>query len=238
MDVLVWWTVPAPKPHPWDSEVIDSEEDRDLLRARLQQVDGTGVHVSMGKDVLGVAGCILLSHGYDLFRGLCQMESLNEGKDYTDLKSTDTPPQILVKQDLFAALLCRAWARRAAVSKVRPLLQDSLACPFAEESRIELRSDSDISDHYYELLLGRGPKEKCPLAEKYLQGVARDMRLSEQPYFQSVLAGRCDPNDSILSILKMLDVPDALVPLDVRQELALGVACKVLELIQVTGLDL
>ena len=52
------------------------------------------------KDVLGVAGCILLSqglcfcfcpfepgesslspgHGYDLFRGLCQMESLNEGK--------------------------------------------------------------------------------------------------------------------------------------------------------------
>ena len=62
-------------------------------------------------------------------------------------------------------------------------------------------SDEQIARHYYELLLGRGCKvfvgvlvvlrvrfaferrvsqEECPLAEKYLQGVARDMQLSPE----------------------------------------------------------
>mmetsp|Transcript_130 Transcript_130/g.291 ORF Transcript_130/g.291 Transcript_130/m.291 type:complete len:244 (+) Transcript_130:40-771(+) len=235
-DVLVWWTVPAPKPHPWDSEVIDSEE-ADLLREKLAHASG-GVQVSLGKDIVGVAGCVRFRRASNTFRGFCELERMTDGKDYLELgKGSSSEILIVAKRDCFLAFLCRAWARNAAVSGVRPLLAHG-ACPFAEKGAVPLSSDAEIASHYLELLLGRGSKDKCPLAANYLQSVGRDMPLSEQPYWSSVLAGLCEPSESVLKILQTLDVPASPVPVDVREDMSLGVAQKVLELVKLTGLDL
>jgi len=147
---------------------------------------------------------------------------------------------VLVKQDLFAAFLCRAWARNAVFESIHPLLGAGDSCPFDPTSSIPLLSDDAAADHYLELLLGRGRKDLCPQAEKYLQGVARDMVLNTQPYLCSVLTGRAEikAEDNVLSILQRLDGLPGQVPRDLQGDLALVVGTKALELVQVLGLDL
>merc|ERR1711862_135429 len=109
---------------------------------------------------------------------------------------------------------------------------DEEACPFDTRGEVLLNSDSVIADHYLELLLGRGQKEACPQAEKYLQGIARDMMLSQQPYICSVLQARANvkAEDSVLSVVKQLD-EKANLPRDLQEDLALAVAVKALQLV-------
>merc|ERR1712113_826136 len=109
---------------------------------------------------------------------------------------------VLVKKDAFCAFLCRLWARQGLYDAIRPLMASGGACPFAESGQLLLVSDAAVSSHYLELVLGRGPKEQCPQAEKYLCGVARDMTLRQQPYICTVLEGRCgvQADDSVLSV--------------------------------------
>merc|ERR1712087_1025507 len=100
-------------------------------------------------------------------------------------------------------------------------------------------SDGAVGAHYLDLVLGRGAKQQCPQAEKYLCGVARDMTLNQQPYSCSLLAGRygLQADDSVLSVLKKLDENSGKVPPDYSHDLALAVAVKALDLWSL-GLDL
>jgi len=147
---------------------------------------------------------------------------------------------VLVKQDLYSAFLCRAWARNSVFESIHPLLGTGDSCPFDTSSSIPLLSDDATADHYLELLLGRGRKDLCPQAEKVLAGIARDMVLNTQPYLCSVLAGRAEikAEESVLSILQRIDGAPGQVPRDLQGDLALVVATKALELVQVLGLDL
>jgi len=244
-DVVLCWmvTVPEGAETPSDSEVL-SPDQKGVMRERLAGIRDDGppprLFVTLGKDVWGLAGSLHCSGGLQIFRGICGLEALSDGEAFVDLsESTARENLMLVKQDLFVAFLSRAWAREEAFKGVRPLLNDG-ACPFSQGSPVHLSFDEAIGVHYLELLLARGTQEKCPLATKYLQGVARDMQLSQQPYFSSVLEGRfgLTSDDSVLSVLQALDLPDTKVPRNIREDLALGVAVKVLELVQVMGLDL
>jgi len=251
-DVILCWMVTASEgdTQPPESEVLfDIGDQRDVMRARLAGLQSGSaaprLFVGLGKDVWGVSGCLRCSGGLQIFRGLCQLDSLEDGEAFLDLGaplgcSEEKEVLLLVKQDVFSAFLCRAWARESACASVRRLLNEGSICPLSQEGPVHLSSDEEMAHHYLELLLGRGAKDKCPLAEKYLQGVARDMQLSQQPYFQSSLQGRfgVKSEDSVLSILQMFDKTGSSVPRNVREDLALGVAVKVLELVHVMGLEL
>jgi len=124
---------------------------------------------------------------------------------------------------------------------IRPLVGDEEACPFDTGGEVLLNSDTVIANHYLELLLGRGPKESCPQAEKYLQGIARDMPLNQQPYICAVLEakGGFKGEDSVLNTVKSLDEKKAAnLPHDLSEDLALVVAVKALQLVDAVGLDL
>merc|ERR1711971_776242 len=144
-----------------------------------------------------------------------------------------------MKQPLFMAFLCRAWARSSVMEEIRPLVGDEEACPFDTNGEVLLNSDSVIVEHYLELLLGRGAQEACPQAEKYLQGIARDMTLSQQPYICSILQARGNfkGDESVLNVIKQLDEKSTL-PKDLQEDLSLVVAVKALQLVEAVGLDL
>merc|ERR1712072_148559 len=148
---------------------------------------------------------------------------MNLGKD----ASSGSSSLVLMKQPLFMAFLCRAWARNSVMDDIRPLVGDEEACPFDTGGEVLLNSDEVIANHYLELLLGRGAQEACPQAEKYLQGIARDMQLSQQPYICSVLQARGNfkAEESVLSVVKKLDEKKDL-PRDLQEDLALAIAVK------------
>eukprot|EP00441_Pelagodinium_beii_P022218 CAMPEP_0197675784 /NCGR_PEP_ID=MMETSP1338-20131121/85595_1 /TAXON_ID=43686 ORGANISM="Pelagodinium beii, Strain RCC1491" /NCGR_SAMPLE_ID=MMETSP1338 /ASSEMBLY_ACC=CAM_ASM_000754 /LENGTH=251 /DNA_ID=CAMNT_0043256377 /DNA_START=19 /DNA_END=774 /DNA_ORIENTATION=+ len=243
-DVVLCWMVRAPDDADPVSEVL-SVDQKSEMRERVAGIRDDAppprLFVTLGKDIWGLAGSLHCSCGLDILRGLCQLEGLTDGEDFLDFSSTGSRENLmLVKQDLFLAFLSRAWAREKAFSAVRPLLNEDGTCPFSQASPVHLGFDEAIAVHYLELMLGRGTQDKCPLAMKYLQGIARDMQLSQQPYFRAVLEDRfgLKADDSVLGVLQALDVPDSKVPRNIREDLALGVAVKALELVQVMGLDL
>eukprot|EP00933_Yihiella_yeosuensis_P016175 TRINITY_DN13918_c1_g1_i1.p1 TRINITY_DN13918_c1_g1~~TRINITY_DN13918_c1_g1_i1.p1 ORF type:complete len:248 (-),score=68.05 TRINITY_DN13918_c1_g1_i1:297-1040(-) len=242
-DVILCWTVKAPEgaEKPAEKDVLsDTKAMKDKLKCIKKGEVPEKMFVSFDEEVWGVAGSVKASGGLNIFKSLCKLEGLTDGKDFFDVGEQDGSHLTVVKQDLLTAFLCRSSAREGACSTVRPLLADGKSCPFSQSGKIDLSTDEAICNHYLELLLGRGARDKCPLAEKYLQGVARDTQLSQQPYYRAVLEGRFDikAEDSVLSVLQKLDKKDSPVPKDLREDMALGVATKVLELVQVMGLDL
>merc|ERR1712196_511561 len=125
------------------------------------------------------------------------------------------------------AFLCRAWARNKVMEEVRPLVRDEGArCPFDTSGEILLNSDSVTAEHYLELLLGLGPADSCPQAQKYLSGIALDMPLSQQPYHCRILEtkGGFQPEQSVLSVVMSLDQKGE--NRDFQEDLALAVAVK------------
>lgn len=233
---------------PSHSDVLyDIGESRDIMRkwtvAFSSTQHPTPLFVDLDGATFGLAGTIRCKHGSNIFYGLCALEDQEDGKDYLNLGMDSAFGQaevVLVKQELFCAFLCRAWARQNLFEAVRPNLHSGRVCPFDASGQLVLDSDEAAAYHYLELLLGRGQKSKCPQAEKYLQGVARDMMINQLPYLCAVLEdrGTVKPEDSVLSILTALDGGAVEIPRDYQEDLALAVAAKALELVQVMGLDL
>lgn len=249
-DVILGWMVTAPEgaPDPSPDDVLcDIGDQRTEMRQRTAAIcrgaQSPPLFVDMDGVTWGVAGAIRCERGLELFQGLCKLEGQEDGTDYFSLgPDADLGPAevVLLTHDLFSAFLCRAWARQNLFEKVRPLLGTGHACPFDVQGQVVLQTDGAAGFHYLELLLGRGRRDRCPQAEKYLQGVARDMTLQQQPYLRSVLEGRATvrPEDSVLSILERLNGSPSEVPRDFQEDLALAVAARALELVQVLGLDL
>lgn len=253
-DLILIWMVPAPADHelPESDIVFDGQaglaQVREKLRTHLHSLKvGETVprtFVDLGKKTWGVTGSLICKEGLSIFKGLCKLDGSEDGQAYVDLGLTDladgSEHVALVPQQMFCAFLCRAWARENALSTVRPLLGEGRTCPFSHQSPLRLDTDEAMAEHYFKLLMSRGPNDKCPLAEKYLQGVAREMQLSQQSYFRSLLEGRfgLKADDSVLHVLQTLDKLEKEVPRDLCQDLSSGVAGKVLELVQVMGLNL
>mmetsp|Transcript_102217 Transcript_102217/g.218850 ORF Transcript_102217/g.218850 Transcript_102217/m.218850 type:complete len:253 (-) Transcript_102217:45-803(-) len=244
-DVVLGWMVTAPKgaPEPPPGEVLhDIGEARMEMRRRAAAL-GSGGRLFVGLDgaTWGVVSTLRCASGLGLFRGFCALEGLEDGKDYLALGAQGAAAElVLVKEAVFCSFLCRLWAREQLGSAVRPLLVAGEACPFDASGSVHLTSDEAAAEHYLELLLGRGRKDLCPQAGQYLQGVARDMTLRQQPYLSAVLEGRCklQGDSSVLAILERLDGGSADIPRDYQEDLALAVAAKALELVSVLGLDL
>jgi len=250
-DVVLGWLVTAPEGAPAADPgrvLCDIGDQREEMRRRAAEIcaDAAGqlpsLFVELGDEVWGLAGTLRCKEGVGLFRGLCSLEGQQDGEDYFDLGREDAlgADVVLLKQELLCAFLCRARARQVLFGAVQPLLGPGESCPFDAGAQLVLDSPAAAAEHYLELLLGRGPKERCPKACQYLQGVARDLPLARQPYLCSALEGRAGltPDDSTLAILERLDGAGAEVPRDFRADLALAVAAKALELVQVLGLDL
>merc|ERR1719171_2019841 len=93
------------------------------------------------------------------------------------------------------------------MEEVRPLVGEKCACPFDTSGGIKLNSDDLIANHYLELLLGRGPKDLCPQAQKYLEGIALEMPLSQQPYQATILKAKngFKDEDNVMSVVMRLD---------------------------------
>lgn len=235
-------TSPGAAFDPPESEVhkVAGDEEKAELRKRLDGlVHGkhSRVFVGLEDQTFGVAGGLRCSHP-QLFHSLCAFEAWKEGKDWLGL-GKDEEEIVLVKQEIFWATLCRSLARQKAWEALRPFLGDDGTCLFAQGEPVAIGSPETAGPHYLELILGRGPQDKCPLAEQYLQGVSRDMPLSQVPYYCAVLEGRVNlgGGDSVLTVLQRLDADDS-VPLDLREDLALVVARHALELVQALGFDL
>jgi len=251
-DLILIWMVAAPADYqlPASEVVFDGQDSsaREKIRGQLASLKVGGpvprLFVDLGKSTWGVTGSLRCKEGLSIFKGMCKLDTSEDGQAYIDLGSTNladgSEHVVLLPQQMFCAFLCRAWARENALNTVRPLLGEGRTCPFSHQSPVQLNSDEAMAEHYFELLMSRGPKEKCPLAEKYLQGVAREMQLSQQAYFKSLLEGRfgLKAEDSVLHVLQTLDKLGNEVPKDLSQDLSSGVAGKVLELVQVMGLDL
>lgn len=246
-DVILGWLVPAPDGHSGgplagvgSGLALDGAVGglAGLLRSR----GGVGSALALDGAVQGLAGLLRSRGGWPLFQGFIELEGLEEGRDYLGLGHEEAlaGEVVLLKQELFTAFLCRLWARERACEAVRLLLAEGSCCPFDVSLQpVELGSGEAIASHYLELVLGRGRKASCPQAEKYLQGVARDMTLEQQPYLCSILMGRGNlrATDTVLSIFLSLGGQGD-IPLDLLEDLALAVAAKALELVQVLGLDL
>lgn len=248
-DVLLCWLVPKPAgaPEPEAAQVLglgDTVELKRRVAEQAQQTISAPLFVTLDGATWGLAGTYRCAEGLSLFQGLCQLGGLREGKDFARLGSSEAlagGELVLLKQEFFTVFLCRAWARGRAYEAVRPLLAEAGGCPFNEkQAELQLDSGEEIATHYLELLLGRGCKESCPKAEKYLQGVARDLTLDQQPYLSSVLGGLAmvKSGDSVLSILTEPRGAGAEIPRDYQEDLALAVAAKALELVEVLGMDL
>merc|ERR1719419_484848 len=129
-----------------------------------------------------------------------------DGRDYLALGREESlgAEVVLAREELFCAFLCRLWARERLFSTVQPLLAPGGVCPFDTQKRLALGSAATAAEHYLELLLGRGTRERCPQAGKYLQGVAREMQLQRQPYLCSALEGHGSlrPEESVLTALE------------------------------------
>lgn len=237
-------------PKPADLHVVgDKVQEQEIKQLAFSASRGGKIRpllVTLGSENWGFVSCVQVKSGLFLFDGFCKLEGLQDKVDYVNLgkdKDSGSATLVLVKQTFFMAFLCRAWARNSLMDSIRPLVGDEEACPFDPAGQILLNSDSVIATHYLELLLGRGAKEACPQAEKYLQGIARDMTLSQQPYQCSVLEafGGFKGDDSVLSVVKSLDEKakeGTKLPADLAEDLALVVAVKALELVDAVGLDL
>lgn len=253
-DLILIWMVSAPPDYelPQSEVVFDGQaglaQVREKLRTHFRSLKVGGpvprTFVDLGRNTWGVTGSLRCTEGLSTFKGMCKLDGSEDGQAYVDLGLTDladgSEHVVLLPQQIFCAFLCRAWARENALNTVRPLLGEGRTCPFSHQSPVKLDTDEAMAEHYFELLMSRGPKDKCPLAEKYLQGVAREMQLSQQSYFRSLLEGRFGlrADDSVLHVLQTLDKLEKEVPRDLCQDLSSGVAGKVLELVQVMGLNL
>lgn len=247
LDIIMGWMITAPEGAPdlASSDICRLEQRQEMLSQACAMSRGQKTQplfVNLDAETWGLVSMARYKQGSGLFEGLCALEGLKDGKDYVALGADDMvgPEQIvLLKQDVFSAFLCRAWARKHLLDEVKPLLAAGATCPFDEQKKLVLGSDEVIANHYLELLLGRGPKDRCPQAEKYLQGIARDMVLSEQPYLCTVLEGRrtITQDDTILNII-LKELGGGGIPHDFLQDLALVVAVKALQLVQLLGLDL
>merc|ERR1711972_224241 len=109
----------------------------------------------------GLVSSIVVKSGSKLFENFCKFETLQDKVDYVNLgKDMSSPVSMaLIKQLLFMAFLCRAWARNRVMDDMRPLVGDEEACPFDTSGEVLLNSDTVIAQHYLELLLGRGAQE-------------------------------------------------------------------------------
>jgi len=251
-DVVFGWLVPVPKDAPEpdkDKVLLDIGDTRDEMRRRTVEfcntqhsIEPLHVDLSGDGDIWGLAGTLQCKSSMALFLGLCDAEGQEDGADFLTLgteKALGDAEVVLLKQELFCAIICRVWGRQFLYDAVKPLLVDN-KCPFDVSGQIVIDSDEAVARHYLELLQGRGPKDKCPQAEKYLKGVARDLILHQQPCLCKMIAGRgtIGEDDSILNIFAALDEGKATIPQDQQGDLALAVAAKALELVQVLGLDL
>jgi len=248
-DLILGWLVPqpagSPDPKPGDllraGDAGDEQEMKQLAFAASRGEQTPPLLVTMGSENWGYVSSIRVKSGLALFEGFCKFEGIQDKVDYINLgKDMSSPDNLaLIKQSFFMAFLCRAWARNSVMDEVRPLVGDEEACPFDTGGEVLLNSDLVIANHYLELLLGRGPQAACPQAEKYLQGIARDMPLSEQPYACAVLQAKhgFKPEDSVLNVLKSLDEKKS-VPRDMSEDMALVIAVKALQLVEAVGLDL
>jgi len=249
-DVIFGWLVPVPTDAPEpdkDKVLLDIGDTRDEMRRRMVEFCNTQqriepLHIDLNGDIWGLAGTMQCKSSMVLFMGLCEAEGQEDGADYLTLGTEEAlgdAEMVLLKQELFCAIICRVWGRQLLYDAVKPLLVDN-KCPFDVSGQIVIGSDEDVSNHYLELLQGQGPKEQCPQAEKYLKGVARDLILHQQPCLCKMIAGRGTivEDDSILNVFAALDEGKAKIPRDQQGDLALAVATKALELVQVLGLDL
>jgi len=253
-DLILGWLVPqpagSPDPKPGDllraGDAGDEQEMKQLAYAITRGEETPPLLITFGNEHWGFVSSIRVKQGVPLFEGFCKLEGLQEKVDYINLgkeSASASASLALMKQSAFMAFLCRAWARNDVMDSIRPLVGDEEACPFDTSGDVLLNSDNVIANHYLELLLGRGPKESCPQAEKYLQGIARDMPLNEQPYVCAVLeaSGGFKSDESVLSVVKSLDEKKAAgapLPGDLAEDLALCVAVKALQLVEAVGLDL
>lgn len=250
--MLLGWLTAAGARQPPAGEVVSdiaSVAAREALRGKTvaKALEGSAaapVLVCLGGTVHGLVNTYRCEGGLPLFHGLCELEALKDGVDFTALgqdAGLGDGEVVLVTQELFATFLCRMWARGRLYDAMRPLLSEAGGCPFNQgQAPLRLGTDQEVADHYLELLLGRGQKEACPQAEKYLQGVARDLSLGQLPYLSSVLVGRAGAtaDSSVLSILTKPGTGRSELPKDFQEDLALAVAAKALELVQALGLDL
>lgn len=253
-DVILGWMVTAPanaKGTPTSEVYYDIGDQRTVMREKtLAFCSDTAsrpspLFVDLDDVTWGLVGTVCCRQGWALFQGLCELEGQEDGTDYLALGIDETlcAEVVLLKRELLCAFLCRLSARQALFSAVQPLLAPGNVCPFDESGSVVLTSEAAAAEHYLELLLGRGPRERCPRAAPYLQGVARDLTLRQVPYLVAALEDRAKlrPEDSALAALETLDGCPTLisgVPRDFQEDLALAVAAKALELVQALGLDL
>mmetsp|Transcript_52350 Transcript_52350/g.125001 ORF Transcript_52350/g.125001 Transcript_52350/m.125001 type:complete len:285 (-) Transcript_52350:120-974(-) len=221
----------------------------------VSMVDSNGAAKSYGVVSCAQTAKQRASTTMRLFHGLCSLEGLKESRDYVHCppksEGEDAVELLLLTQEVFVALSCRVWVRRRLMEGVHALLPPmddpvkdghEARCPFDESGTLvlPLEEDEAIGQHYLQLLLGRGPTSQCPRACKYLQGIARDLAMKDLPYANEVLCGRghCSAEDSVLDVLLRLDSSAGSVPVDFSEDLALVVATKALQLVEIMGLEL
>lgn len=246
-DLVLGWLVPQPAGSQVAAGelVTDEQEMKKMTYAAKRGEKTPALLITLGSENWGLVSSVRIKSGALLFEGFCKLEGLQDKVDYINLgkgASSTSESLVLMKQSCFMAFLCRAWARNNVMDNIRPLVGDEEACPFDTGGEVLLNSDTVIANHYLELLLGRGTKDACPQAEKYLQGIARDMQLSQEPYMCAVLAANgFKAEESVLSVVKSLDEKKGTgtaLPHDLSEDLALVVAVKALELVDAVGLDL
>mmetsp|Transcript_16990 Transcript_16990/g.30707 ORF Transcript_16990/g.30707 Transcript_16990/m.30707 type:complete len:272 (+) Transcript_16990:54-869(+) len=266
-ELVLGWMIRRDDPAPLEGVKVYSTDERTAIHTHVLSEEWQAgknpllLTLDSGSSCWGLVACARsrkqrAKSTLQLFRGLCKLEGMVEGRDYilcpaTSAENKSGPEVLLVTQEVFLVLQSRVWARRRLMDSVKESLPPvgqpeagvtSAKCPFDESGTIvlSLEDDEAIGQHYLQLLLGRGPVSECPRACKYLQGVARDLSMKDLPYANEVLCGRaaCQSEDAVLDVLRTFDKEPGDVPVDFSEDLALVVANKALKLVEIMGLEL